>query len=196
MDVVGAGAGDWAEVVVKAIAEAGSPDDVVLVGHSLAGQAVPVVASSTLVQRMVFLCANVPAIGMSYQEYLAEHPDAVTMPPVVLDETGRLELAWDDARVLYYGDCDEDLARDAWEHLVPSAALTAFTEVSPLTAWPRVPASYILCTEDRIIGPNWSRQVSLERLGGPALELPGSHSPMLSRPQALASLLDDVAGLE
>ena len=193
MDEPRAGAADWASAIVTALARAGDPDDVILVGHSLAGLAIPLVADSIPVRRMVFLCANVPVPGLSYQEYLAEHPDAVIMPPVGLDADGRLSLCWPDARRLYYGDCEEAVARQAWEHLVPSVALTAFTEQCPLQAWPEVAASYILCTEDRIIGPAWSRQVTSDRLGGPAIELPGSHSPMLSRPRSLAHALDAVA---
>ena len=195
MDEPDAGAGDWAAAVVAALASAGYPDDVILVGHSLAGLAIPLVAASIPVRRMVFLCANVPVPGLPYQEYLNEHPDAVIMPPISLDAQGRLSLSWPDARRLYYGDCEEAVAKQAWEHLVPSAALTAFAEKCPLAAWPESEASYILCTEDQIIGPDWSRQVSLNRLGGPAIELPGSHSPMLSRPRRLADVLDAVARL-
>jgi hypothetical protein len=193
MDEPGAGAADWAQAAVDALAERDEPGEVILVAHSLAGLAAPIIATRATVRHMVFLCANVPALGMSYQAYLAENPTAVIMPPVVLDDAGRLELEWPDARALYYGDCEESLAREAWEHLVPSAALTAFTEVCPLDVWPDVPATYILCQEDRIIGPDWSRMVSVERLGAPALELPGSHSPMLSRPEALGALLHDLA---
>lgn len=192
MDVAGAGARDWAAAALDALAEVDHQDDVILVAHSLAGLAAPVIASSLELRRMIFLCANVPVLGISYQDYLAENPDAVIMPPVVLDDEGRLELEWPEARALYYGDCDEALAREAWEHLVPSAALTAFTEVCPLNAWPEVPSTYILCQEDRIIGPDWSRRVSIERFGRPALELLGSHSPMLSRPESLGQLLDDL----
>jgi hypothetical protein len=195
MDDPSAGAGDWAVVIVKAIADAGERDDVVLVGHSLAGLALPLVAADVPVRRMVFLCANVPVPGRSYEEYLAEHPDAVIIPPLKFDEQGRLKVSWDVARELFYGDCDEALAREAYEHLVPSAALVANRERCPLDAWPEVPSSYILCKEDRIIGPSWSRRASIERLGGPAIELPGSHSPFLAQPERLAEVLGQLANM-
>jgi pimeloyl-ACP methyl ester carboxylesterase len=193
MDDPSAGAGDWAVVIVKAIADAGERDDVVLVGHSLAGLALPLVAAHVPVRRMVFLCANVPVPGRSYEEYLAEHPDAVIIPPLKFDEQGRLTVSWDVARELFYGDCDEALAREAYEHLVPSAALVANRERCPLDSWPEVPSSYILCKEDRIIGPSWSRRASIERLGCPAIELPGSHSPFLAQPERLAKVLEQLA---
>lgn len=193
MDVLGAGAEDWASAALQAIAALEDPQDVVLVAHSLGGLAAPVIAGTGRVAHMVFLCANVPVVGISYEEYLNDNPDAVIMPPVVMDATGRLELEWPVARAVYYGDCEEPLAREAFKHLVPSAAMTAFSEICPLREWPDVPATYILCQEDRIIGPDWSRRVSMERFGKPALELPGSHSPMLSRPETLAGLLHQVA---
>src|SRR5580700_4179046 len=74
-----AGAAEWARTVISAVDEAVSSDDadVVVVGHSLAGLAVPVVASWRPVRRMVFLAAQVPVPGQRYVDYLATQPDAV-----------------------------------------------------------------------------------------------------------------------
>ena len=183
----------WADVVLAALGDR-PLQDVVLVGHSYAGLGLPVIAARGPFRRMVFVCANVPVPGRKYGEYLAENEDAVIMPPIEIDELGRIVVPWEVARDVYYGDVDEALAREAWEHIGPNAT-TGFDEVCPIDEWPDVPASYVLCQDDRIIGPSWSRRVSLERLGGPAIELPGSHSPMLSRPADLARVLDDLARL-
>jgi pimeloyl-ACP methyl ester carboxylesterase len=48
----------------------------------------------------------------------------------------------------------------------------------------------ILCRDDYAIAPAWSRRIARERFGVEALELPGGHSPFLSRPAELAALLD------
>ena len=193
MDDPTAGAGHWADAVVDAISPADEADGIVLVGHSLAGLALPIIAQRVRPLQMIFLCANVPVPGVSYEDYLVRYPDAVIMPPMTFDEQGRLTVPWAAAREIFYGDCEELLAREAWEHLVPSAALIANKEQCPLQVWPDVPTRYILCADDRVIGPDWSRRVSVERLGGPAIELPGSHSPFLSRPELLANVLDDLA---
>jgi len=71
-----AGARAWADTVVDALG--GVSDDVVVVGHSLGGMTVPVVASLRPVRRMVFLAAMVPVPGMVYLDYLATEPGAVT----------------------------------------------------------------------------------------------------------------------
>jgi hypothetical protein len=40
-----------------------------------------------------------------------------------------------------------------------------------------------------MIAPAWSRRVARERLGVESVELPGGHSPFLSRPAELAAAL-------
>jgi hypothetical protein len=193
MDDPEVGAAAWADVATEALGDA-DPKDTVVVGHSYAGLAVPVIGSLGAFRRLVFLCANVPVPGMSYADYMSlpENKSSVVMPPVDYDPRGRIVLDFEIARDVYYADVDESLARSAWERLTPNAT-TGFTETCPIDRWPDVPSSYVLCTEDRIIGPAWSRRVSETRLGAPAIELPGSHSPMLSRPSHLARVLDEVS---
>jgi pimeloyl-ACP methyl ester carboxylesterase len=195
MDDATKGAADWADVVIEALPDI-DEDDVVVVGHSFAGLALPVIASRINVRRMVFLCANVPMPGTTYTEYLAEHPDAIIFPDerLAYDEQGRRLVPWSLAREVFYPDCGETLATEAHARLVPIAT-TGFTERCPIEVWPDAPATYILCADDLVVGPRWSREVSVARLGGPAVELPGGHSPFLSRPEQLASTLDRLVSL-
>lgn len=51
----------------------------------------------------------------------------------------------------------------------------------------------MLCTEDRLVNPEWSRMAAPVRLGVQAIELAGSHSPFIARPQDLARLLQQLA---
>jgi hypothetical protein len=87
------------------------------------------------------------------------------------------------ARVIALALADEITARLRPQFLTP------FTERCPLDAMPDVARRYILCREDHIVNPEWSRRVAAERLGVEAVELPGSHSPMASRPDELANIL-------
>jgi pimeloyl-ACP methyl ester carboxylesterase len=68
-------------------------------------------------------------------------------------------------------------------------SLTPFLEKCPIERMPDVPVRSILCTEDRIVSPDYSRRAAHELLGVEAEELRGSHSPMASRPEALAAIL-------
>jgi len=190
-----AGARAWADVVVDALEGAG--DDVVVVGHSLAGLMVPVLASLRPVRRMVFLAAMVPVPGTVYLDYLATEPDAVIFSTAAslgqgeLPEPGTAGVEWAAARDGFYQDCPEPLARRAWERLRPQS-MTVFTERCPIESWPDVPSTYILMTEDRAVNPQWSRRVAKDRIGADLIELGGSHSPFYSRPQELARVLADL----
>ncbi|HEY7811839.1 MAG TPA: alpha/beta fold hydrolase [Nakamurella sp.] len=64
-----AGAVEYVEAAVGAFVDA--PDDLVLVGHSLAGLTIPLVA----VRRPVYLCAMLPRPGRSHDDVLREEPD-------------------------------------------------------------------------------------------------------------------------
>ena len=58
-----------------------------------------------------------------------------------------------------------------------------------LAELPAVPATYVVCSEDQILRPEWSRRTARERLGTEIIELPGDHSPFYSRPSVLADVL-------
>jgi pimeloyl-ACP methyl ester carboxylesterase len=198
IDDESAGARAWADVVVGALKQAGATDDVVVVGHSLGGLCVPVVAALRPVRTMVFLGAMVPVPGRAIEDILAEEPDALVFelgagePVDAIDERGPSGLAWEAARRGFYQDCDEPVARWAWARLRPQAS-TVFTERCPLDAWPDVPSVSVVMADDRAVGPDWSRRTARDRLHATLVELPGGHSPFLSRPGALADLLVEVA---
>lgn len=189
-----AGLEDNAAVVAAALADA--EGDVVLVGHSMGGITIPLVAARLAVTRLVFLCAFVPEPGCTLNETLRgdDHraDRGLTRPPVVHDD-GSASWEPEAAADAFYHDCPEELARRAVSRL-RRQVWTTTREPCPLERWPDLPSSYILCTDDKLIAPEWSRRVARERLGVDAIELPGGHSPMLSRPRQLAEVLDGLAG--
>ena len=56
-----------------------------------------------------------------------------------------------------------------------------------------MPSAYIVCIDDLVISPAWSRQAAREQLGGEPIELPGDHSPFSSQPVLLAETLARLA---
>ena len=191
----GAGAARYAEVVDHSI-----PDvpDLVVVGHSLAGLTIPLVAARRPVRGLVYLCAIVPEFGRSLTDQVAADP--ALYDPVLRAHPGRLTapdgttMVRDAAaaRDVFYHDCTPADVAWAFARLRPQAAAPR-REPCPLTAWPAGEKAYILCTEDRAVSPIWSRRVARERLGVEPIELEGSHSPFISRPEVLAGVLDRVA---
>jgi pimeloyl-ACP methyl ester carboxylesterase len=186
-----AGAAEYAEVVVDALRASG--DDVIVVGHSLGGLCIPTVAQLRPVRRLVFLAAMVPVPGMSNLEYLATEPEAVIFSGTESLAEGEMPheddqtVGWERARAGFYHDVPDGTARHAWERL-RRQSFTVMTERTPLEVWPDVPSTYILMTEDRAVGQEWSRRRAKE-IGADLIEMDGSHSPFYSRPGDLADLL-------
>lgn len=161
--------------------------DVVLVAHSLAGLAAPLVEG---VRHVVYLAAMLPEPGVSVDDR-ARAGDRMTRRGIGRGQTAASDgsTSWDpDAAVeVLYPDSPPAVARAAAARLRPQQwRVTA--EPSPLTAWPAVPGTYVLCREDRIIDPEWARAAAARR-GLDLVELPGDHCPFLSRPVDLAALL-------
>jgi hypothetical protein len=185
----------YAEVVDRAIP---ATKDLVLVGHSLAGLTIPLVAARRPVERLVFLCAQVPEFGRNLFDQVQADPDLYH--PVVRSHPGRLTAAdgtvtFRDAEALrevFYQDCTPEDVRRAFARMRAQAAAPR-REVCRLSAWPPGDRAYILCRDDHAIAPAWSRRVAKARLGVEPIELEGSHSPFVSRPETLADVLDGLA---
>jgi pimeloyl-ACP methyl ester carboxylesterase len=185
----------YAEAVDRALPAA---DDLLLVGHSLGGLTIPLVAARRSVRTLVFLCALVPLFGRSLLDQVAAEPgiyDSVQRghPGRITDPDGATWLRDEGtARDIFYHDCAPDDVRRAFARLKRQAAAPR-REACPLSAWPPGERAYILCREDRAISPAWSRRVAGERLGVEPIELGGSHSPFVSQPATLADVLDRLA---
>ena len=198
-DQAEAGVADYAATVTAALQEAEGP--VVLVGHSLGGLTIPVVAARRPVVLLVYLCAALPDPGHSFAEQQRDPDGATMMTSAYRDEyrLGQVVLpdgctTWPPglAREVFYHDCPPGVADQAVRLLRPQGT-TPMRETTPLTAWPDVPAEYILGREDRVFAADWSRRVAAQRLGVTARELPGGHSPFLARPADLAGELLNAA---
>ena len=59
-------------------------------------------------------------------------------------------------------------------------------------AWKSKPSWYLVATDDRMIPPDAQRLMS-RRAGSTVVEVPGSHSVYVSRPDAVAAIIDKAA---
>jgi len=170
----------------------GCDDDVVLVGHSYGGHTIPLVAARRPVRHLVYLCAYIPEIGRSFIDQLANEP-AMLLPACYagLELDGQSRVVWADAataRTFMYADCDERTANAAIAQLRPQSAYATTLSCS-LAEFPEVRCTSIICDGDRLLGHEWATRVAVDRPGADLIELPGSHSPFLSRPSAVADVL-------
>jgi pimeloyl-ACP methyl ester carboxylesterase len=192
-DDVEAGLATYAGVVAAETADAGP--DLVLVGHSLGGLTIPLVAALRPVRKLVYLCALLPSPGLSFAEQTAQEPD-ILMPgfgaDIARDEQGRSYWQDDDAATdALYGTCPRQLASWAVARLRPQAR-PPNDERCPARL-PDVDSISLYASDDAIVNPAWSRAAAPERLGSKAVELPGDHSPFLGRPAELAEVILSVS---
>ena len=187
------GAADYAQVVDDALDPGNEP---MLVGHSMAGLVIPLVAARRPISRLVFLAAFLPSPGMSASEQRAAEPIDGRTPPQTAEWTDLGDDVWmvgpNTATEIFFHDAPADLAHWATQRLRPQA-YRALNETTPLTDWPDVARSSIVCRDDHAINPDWVRAAALSRLGVEAVELDGGHSPFLTRPAELAEILDSLA---
>jgi pimeloyl-ACP methyl ester carboxylesterase len=186
-----AGASEYADALRRALATLEEPP--ILVGHSMAGMVIPVVASRRPVELLVFLAAAIPKLGKSLLDRLrGEECDMFQPDWPGKDPSRNRQHALD----YLFHDCDRTLAEEAIAHLRPQASNRVATEPPPLEKWPAVPSQSIVCAEDRTLNPAWSREASRRLLGVEAIEIPGGHCPFLSRPDLLAASLAALAARE
>jgi pimeloyl-ACP methyl ester carboxylesterase len=181
----------------------GVSDDVVLVGHSMGGPTAALVAARRPVRHLVYLCAAVPVSGMSLIDEWQSQPDMISSDFAdgwlqslsEPDEQLRTELIdFDFVQRVFYADCDAPTVAAAIDHLRPQAGYP-WTVPCSLTQHPSVDCTSVVCSEDRVVNPEWSKRIAHD-IGADVIELPGSHSPLLSRPSALADVLVRVVAAE
>lgn len=188
-----AGAREYAQAVVDALSDV--QDEVVLVGHSVGGLTVPLVATMRPVQTMVFVAAGVPSPGRSHWDQSQDGRLRVggVYERAVVDDQGRNLLPPDVAADVLYHECPPDVAQWAASQLRWQAQKIV-REPTPLDEWPNVPSRYVVCRRDRIVRTEWQLAEASVRVGDRSpVELDSDHSPMLSRPRELAAVLADIA---
>jgi pimeloyl-ACP methyl ester carboxylesterase len=189
-DQYGATFADYAEAVAASLPV--NPN-VVLVGHSLAGMVIPLVALRRPAGLLIFLCALIPdRKGDSQDQGPPQHLEG-TFDGLVYHEDG--SHSWPDidaATRILYQDCSREQAASAFARLRRQQT-ALWGGLRPMDRWPDVPVASIHCQDDRAVNPAWSKWIAHRRFGIESVELPGGHSPMLSRPALLAETLASIA---
>jgi pimeloyl-ACP methyl ester carboxylesterase len=177
-------------------------DNDVLVGHSGGGFDITLAANAApeRIGHLVYLAAGLPLEGRPLIDAIsgaAREGNDVTqltgsIPPSALrtTEDGRLEwIDKDVARQTFYQDCDTETVKWAFARLTPAPPEILVEPVSLPNFWAAdLPRSFIICLQDRALAYATAMRAA-GRLGVMPFYIDSSHSPFLSKPKDLATLL-------
>lgn len=181
-----AGLSEYADAVIGAI---GDRTNLVLVAQSLGGFTAPLVCERVPVDLLVMLNAMVPSPGESPGDWWTNTGHSQARREQA-ERDGR-DLDAEDMRDFFFHDVSPEVTAEAWTRGEPSQSARPFALPWPLTEWPGVPTRFLQARGDRFFPVEFQRRVVRERLGMIPDEMDGGHLVALSRPEELASRLDD-----
>jgi pimeloyl-ACP methyl ester carboxylesterase len=160
---------------------------VVLVGHSYGGAVITEAGTHSSVAALVYITAFAPDKGESVNTLIANPPPGAPVPPILPPQDGFLFLDKGKFPASFAGDVDPEKAAFMADSQVPWG-VDALAGTISQPAWKTKPSWYLVVTDDRMIPPPAQRIMS-KRAGSTVVEVPGSHSIYVSRPDAVASLI-------
>jgi len=163
-------------------------DPAVLVGHSYGGAVITESGTHRNVAALVYISAFVPDRGESVNTLIAGFPSGGPLPPILPPQDGFLLLDKEKFGASFAGDVDQDLAAFMADAQVPWG-VEAPAETITEPAWRSKPSFYLVTTEDRMIPPDAQRFMAT-RASVTAVEAAASHSVYISRPEAVAALIE------
>lgn len=162
----------------------------ILVGHSYGGTVITEAGNDPKVAGLVYVAALAPDTGESTGDQFAEipAPPGFVIEPQA-DGFGFVNLA--KFKAGFAADINNADAAFMRDSQVP-IAMSAFGDKVTKAAWRVKPSWFVVATEDGAIDPKLLRKTAT-RIGAEAVEIKGSHVVFLSRPQAVADVIDKAA---
>lgn len=158
----------------------------VVVAHSGAGLVLPAAARALGAARQVWLAAVVPDGRHALFEKVRADPAAAFNPEWVGQDP-----TIDPVLAAYFLFHDTDLATLRWGLTTLRRFVPARLQREPVATADDIPSTYIVCSQDRTLRPDWSRDEA-RRARATLLEIDAGHCPHVSRPAQLSELLDDL----
>lgn len=158
----------------------------VVVAHSGAGLVLPAAARALGASRQVWLAASLPDGRRALLEEVRAAPTEVFNPEWVGQDP-----TTDPVLGAYFLFHDTDLATLRWALRTVRAFIPARLYREPVTPADSIPSTYIVCTRDRTVRPDWARREAPRRVAATLLEVDAGHCPHVSQPEHLADLLSD-----
>lgn len=196
---------DYVAPVASILEAATSP--VILLGHSMGGATITYLAEiyPTKIRKLIYLASFMTPVGKTASDYIfspaylndraaAEIFQVFAASPdgkgVTLDATKP-----DLVKAAFYADCSDHDFAIANANIIKTTSNVpyGFAPVSTPARFGSIPRVFIECTSDHAIPIGQQRQMQADVLGATVMTLATSHSPFLSQPQLLATLIDKAA---
>jgi pimeloyl-ACP methyl ester carboxylesterase len=164
----------------------------VVAGHSYGGQIMTALGTDAPnVVGLVYIAAFGLDEGESLGALLSQGPVTPALAHLFTDQRGFGWLSEDDFVRHFAADVDPVKAKVMYA-AQQALAGSAFTDVMGVPAWKSLPTWYLVATNDEAIPPEAETQFA-KRMGAKVIEIPSSHVPMVSHPDAVAQLIEAAA---
>jgi pimeloyl-ACP methyl ester carboxylesterase len=179
------------DVAITKRALGGLTGPTILVGHSYGGVVITEAGSAPNVVGLVYIAAFAPDHGESVSSLIKDPPPGAPVPPILPPQDGFLFLDKEKFAAAFAADVTPDVARFMADAQVPWG-LEALKGAVTTPAWKAKPSWYLVSTSDKMIPPPAQRAMA-KRAGATTVEVDGSHAVYVSKPAAVAQLIENAA---
>jgi pimeloyl-ACP methyl ester carboxylesterase len=180
------------DVAVTGRAIGAQSGSVILVGHSYGGVVISAAGNDPKVAALVYIAAYAPDNGESLQTLIGNTPPGPPAPPILPPQDGFLALDQSKFSASFAADVNADKAAFMAASQVPFGVGALSAPVTGTPAWRAKPSWYLVATDDKMIPPAYERSMA-QRAGATITEAQGSHAIFISRPEVVASAIEQAA---
>src|SRR6202521_1438329 len=163
----------------------------ILVGHSYGGAVITEAGNDPKVAGLVYITAFAPDKGESVAALIKDPPPGASVPPILPPQDGFLFLDRAKFAASFAADVDREKAEFMADSQVPWGVEALGGAIS-VPAWKNKPSWYLIATDDKMIPPP-AQQFMSKRAASTVVEVKGSHSVYVSKPESVAALIEQAA---
>jgi pimeloyl-ACP methyl ester carboxylesterase len=164
---------------------------VILVGHSYGGVVITEAGNDPNVAGLVYIAAFAPDKGESVAALIKDPVPGAPVPPILPPQDGFLFLDRAKFAASFAADVNKEKAEFMANSQVPWG-MEALNGTVSHPAWRNKPSWYLIATDDKMIPPP-AQQFMSKRAGSTVVEVKGSHAVYVSKPEAVATLIEKAA---
>jgi pimeloyl-ACP methyl ester carboxylesterase len=165
---------------------------VILVGHSYGGAVITEAGNDPKVAGLVYITAFAPDKGESVSTLIKDPPPGAPVPPILPPQEGYLFLDKEKFPASFAADVESERAAFMADSQVPWGVEALSGKISE-PAWKTKPSWYLIATDDKMIPPP-AQHFMAKRAGSTVVEVAGSHAIYVSKPNAVAAIIEKAAG--